>query len=211
MSLFLKDILQKYESSSEPLSSEIEINSAIAPLLKDTPSPAIELLAEAMAFDFVENYPSEKCEWGTYFGPCISWRKEDGTVVESPSIKKINKEIIDYWEKRAKESPHPVLKARYAGLVWDFSKKITDITPSFAVTEIYVRSLVQISKGNYLKYECDVIKKLERAMQVAISLNNESLIEMCRNAVLEYEDIHGKDEKPGYWGISYDFLLLQIK
>lgn len=168
---------------------------------------SMELRAESIAFDFMENYTNKDTGWGTYYGPKIVWNNGDGTSTESPSIRLINPEIMDYWKKRLSQTKNPILKARYSGLVWDFSKTILKTNPDYKIGFEYVESLIKTVQSRNCKYETDLIIKIKRAVQVAISLNATDLIEKAKNATIELENEIAENEKPGLWGFSYDILV----
>ena len=201
---FLKDL----ESISGP-TGEHNISERIRNFTKEKFGQNIPevLIWEQMAFDFTENYPNEKSGWGTYFGPMVVFRNKEGKMVEYPSIQKITPEIIFYWEKRAKESINPIFKARYSNLVWDFSEKITGKTPHYSLAQIYVNSIIEIAEKDLYKYRVYVIKKLERALSLALSINDKARINRLIETIISYERKIGKDEKPGLWGFSYEFLI----
>ena len=164
-----------------------------------------ELFAEIMAFRFYEN--STKNDWGTYFGPSIVWANEDGTVIESPSLSLVTKDIIKYWEKRGAESTNPILSARYLGLVWDFHLKICNAKPPHTIGIAYIHSLLKIANEDYHKREVDVIEKLKRALTLSISFNNPKLIKDCKLSIINYNKRHSVDSKPGLWARAYDLLI----
>lgn len=166
-----------------------------------------ELLAELMAFHFVEDYEDIQTGWGTYFGPMMVMNNGDGTVTESPSMKLITSQMIDYYERRANECVNPILIARYSGLVYDFKNIICKIKPSYEIAKLYINSLISIANGDYNIREYNVYKKLKRALTLAISINNQELILKTKDALLNYEKRNGDDDKPGLWGYSFDLLI----
>ena len=109
--------LKEFDTASGQI-SELSISEKIRSFVKEKygKNPPDILIWEQMAFDFTENYPDNKSGWSTYFGPMFVLPNEEGKMVEYPSIQKITPDIISYWEKRAKESENPVLKARYSNL-----------------------------------------------------------------------------------------------
>ena len=208
----LKNVLNKIDSI-EKFKSEFKISDFIRKIQcddKDMESKE-HLIAEKMAFGFYENYQNEETGWGTYYGPMMVLNNQDGTTLESPSIKKITSEIIDIWTKRSNEAKSPILKSRYADLVWDFSKIVTGKQANFKLAHIVIDNILKISQNDYYEHETDVITKLSRALSISISLNDQARIERVRDAIIDFEDKIAKDDKPGLWVFAYDLLLLDKK
>jgi len=213
MNMKNKKIVQKFlaqlDSITEPL-AEYKISEEIRNFIKENfeRNPPENLLWERMAFDFIENYPKDKSEWETYFGPMVVYSDKEGKFVEEyPSIQKLSPEIISYWEKRAKESKHPIFKARYSNLVWDFSEKIKGEKPHYSIAQIFIDSVVEITEKDLHKYEVNVIKKLERALSLALSINDRGRKQKLIDTIINYEKRIAKDDKPGSWGFSYELLV----
>jgi len=165
------------------------------------------LRAEIMAFDFMEDYTNSETGWRTYFGPMFVFPSKERGVVEISSIKNITSSIIDYWEKRANESKSPILKARYADLVWDFSEKIKGTKPNYTMAIMTIENIIEIANKDLQKDQINVINKSKRALSLALSLNNKELISKVKNAIIAYESRVAEDDKPGLWGFSFDLLL----
>ena len=117
--------------------------------------------------------------------------------------------MIVYWEKRADESLNPILKARYSGLVWDFKKKVCGEKPSHQIGRTYIHSLIEVANGDYHKYHYVTFVKLKRALHLACGFNDPStsLVEDCKNAIINFEKRHGQDSLGGTWGYSFDLLV----
>lgn len=159
----LAEILDELDQRPQPI-SEHEVSSKIKALKElDTENNSLAFIAEVLAFDFMEKYPHEK--WGTYFGPMMEWSDKAKTSTFSyPDIAQINLEIIRYWEGRLSKTQNPVLKARYSGLIWDFSQKVINQKPSYIVGQTYVEALLLIAENN-LQDEFQIYPKIERAIE----------------------------------------------
>src|SRR5262249_6287797 len=59
--------------------------------------PCQEWIYEATAFGFREDYPNKETGWGTYYGPMMVFKADDGNIIENPCIKQVDKETIAYW------------------------------------------------------------------------------------------------------------------
>ncbi|MCK9436712.1 MAG: DUF4209 domain-containing protein [Proteiniphilum sp.] len=202
----MKEVIEKIEILKK--TSEHEIASEFRKLLPEKGNEiSMELRAESMAFDFMENYTNKDTGWGTYFGPMIVWNNGDGTSTESPSIRLVTPEMMEYWTRRLNQTTNPILKARYSGLVWDFSKPVLNSNPDFKIGIEYVKSLIATVESRNYRYETDLITKIKRATQVAISLNATDLIEKAKIATIELENEIAENDKPGLWGFSFDILV----
>lgn len=207
----LKRLLDELDTITEPV-AEYEISSKLGTLRKECEkSPPEQLFAEIIAFDFAEDYSDQNFGWGTYFGPMIVVPQKNGTVMKYPNICDVTPAIIEYWSNRSKEVKNPILKARYANLVWDFSKKVTRRQPEYSIAQIAIDSTIEIAQKGLHKYKTEVIKKLGHALSLELSLNDMDRIEKVKNSIIDYEDKIAEDNKPGLWGFSFDFLLKNKK
>ena len=170
-----------------------------------------ELRSELMAFSFYEDRFSRNNNWGTYFMPRFVFKNKDGNIMEEPSIQLVNKEMIEYWQKRMNETKNPLLKARYAGLIWDFSKKILNQNSNYHTGLNYIDSLVDIIEKYDLKEEYENTTKVARALELSISLNNVEKIEKVKNAIFNLEKKLSKNNPVEMWGLSFDLLLMENK
>lgn len=188
--------------------SEFHIASEIEKL-RNTNSdsePCPEWKFEWMAFSFCEDYKDKPGGWGTYFGPISIWR--DGEQwYEWPSISSVDKPVLDYWEKRSKTAEHPLLKARYSGLVWDLTRKATEMSPGINSAVDCVNALLDIAEKQLHKSRKDTVEKLERALSISLSINNSELIQRAARVILDYERGIADDPKQGLFGFSFDFLV----
>lgn len=202
------EILDSFDKSSGKTFDEHDIASELKQLIPEDKSKVeMDLRAELMAFEFVEDYPNNETSWGTYFGPMFVINNNDGTATESPSIKLVTTEIIEYWTKRAYESQNPILVARYSGLVWDFQNQITGTKPNHKIARLYAQALIDTSISKTYKREVYVFKKIERALEISSALNDDVLIERCKLSLIAFEKDNSQDSKPGLWGYCYDLLI----
>ena len=206
----LNEILNAFDKQTEPI-TEHEIESSLTKIKKKFETDGVmfsdELNAEILAFSFIEDYKNEESGWGTYFGPMMVFPNESGQMMEYPSIRNVTKEILCYWSKRAIETKHPIFKARYAGLVWDFLKPITNENPSPEMARIVIDATVDIAIHRFHKYENSVIDKLEWALSLSISLNDTIRVKKITNEIISFENSIAKDDKLRLWGFSFDFLI----
>lgn len=171
-----------------------------------------DLKNEVIAFKFHENFIDWTNwidgGWGTYFGPTIVWPNEDGTQHVFPHRSLITKETIEYWHARMTAAKHPVLKARYAGLIWDFHKFATGTKRPIESAEYVVDSVVEMARKRQYKYEMKQVSKLKRALDLAVLINDSKRIDAVKAAILEYEEnvLIGATAFSA-WSISFDSLM----
>jgi hypothetical protein len=204
----LTGVLGEFDQETKPI-SERDVAKAISLIGKSKGSSEapMQLLAEAMAFDFCEDYHDKATGWGTYYGPMFVFNNGDGTVTEAPSLKRITEEIIKYWAERTKAAKHPILRARYADLVWDFKKLVTQQPPHYSMAQIVIDSTIEVAQRNCHSQKVNVKKRLERALSLAIALNDDDRVQNVADATIAYEDAVTDDSKPGLWGFAYDILF----
>ena len=159
------EVLSRFDARTDPF-DEHEISDAVRRLRgkDDTSEPPLEWLAEAMAFSFCEDYRGRDGGWGTHFGPEFSGVTKDGDRHDWPSLNAVTPEMLDYWAVRAKEARHPILRARYAGLVWDLAKEATGGSPGVEMARIRIDSVIEIAASGAHPHETEIIRKLGHAI-----------------------------------------------
>lgn len=211
----LQDTLRSFDEKIEQL-DELDFQNTISGLKPENIdwNPPLAWKAEVIAFDFCENYRWDgfaSGRWGTYFGPTLGVSDKDGNFVGAPDISQLNPEMIEYWENRARKTQHPILRARYAGLVWDFSQKVTQNNPSIEMAHARIDAIIDIASDNLHKFETHTIDLLEHALALACQINDTSRIARVRDAVIAYENNTTIDEGIRIWVFSYDLLMKHKK
>jgi len=191
---------------SKEVASEHSISSKINRATENDRS--LKAVAERIAFGFCEEYLDKPNGWGTYFGPMMVWVGDDGEAYESPSIKLVTKEIIEHWKIRSQETNNPLMKARYAGLVWDLSEAAVDEKPNYRVAIDYVNALLEVTDNDLCEHPTEAITKITRACQVASALNNRGLAERCVESAIKLEHRIAEDGKAGLWGFCFELFVL---
>lgn len=152
--------------------------------IEETEENKFILKAERLAFGFYPNLHNEN-NWGTYFGPQFSGQNEDGQWVESPSIKFVNKEVVEHWIKRANESIHPTLKVRYNDLIWDITEAAIGEKPDFKHAKQTIISTIDLINKKVYKNISIALDKLDRALNLSLSVNNSDLQEKVKNRYIK--------------------------
>lgn len=210
----LENLLRSFDAQIDPY-SEASVYDALRELGKENLDGEEEsrsiLLAEQMAFGFHGDYPNDRYSWGTYYGPMMVWPDEKGQLLESPSIRAVTPEMLAYWLSRANSANHPLLRIRYADLVWDFTKIVTNTHPDVRAAHIAIDATLELIQNKSFKHEIDALEKLERSLSIALSIRDQERIENVKNIMLAFEAEIAEDSKPGLWGFSFDNLFLNKK
>ena len=205
MNIELAQLMVELDQSDEKL-TESSIATKINEVTHEDSSS--ESIAERIAFGFCEDYQHKQSGWGTYFGPMMVWFGDDGKAYESPSISSITEEVLEHWISRSKSTSNPILKARYCGLIWDFSKPAINKKPEYTIAVDYINALLEIIDKDLCKHPTDAIKKIIRAYKVAVGFNNSDLIERCIESAINLEDRIAEDSRAGLWGFCFDLFVL---
>lgn len=209
----IDDVISAFDSS-EKLYQEREVAKQIRSFLSDNKidKPNDEQYSDLIAFEFAENCQDKEDGWGTYFGPFSILTNGEGGSNEYPSLSQVTPEMIEHWGNRAKSLNHPILITRYANLVWDFSKKVSGTNPDIDFARLTIDSSIRVPTIIYggkdgILFNYSIPNKLNRALSIAISINDSIRIKSAVDAMIAYEDRIGEDEHPATWGFCFDNLL----
>lgn len=164
--------------------------------------------ADLAAFAFQAGQEDRE-PWGTYFGPMGTWNMNDGSVRYSPDPQDVTPEIIGLWKERADALNHPVMKARYADLVWDFAHKVTgeksDIRFARMAVDSYMASIVDKMNAD----DHDNIEVLQRALVLSTRIRDAARTAGAKAAMLAM--FHVEVRKDGWWIKLFEALTTNRK
>lgn len=184
----LIDILSELDNNIKKR-SYYDVCSTIGSADKDEDS-AFEREAEILAMSIIESIGQEK--WACY--------------------SEINPEHIDYWTKRARETKNPLLKMRYAGLVWEYGKKLTNKEPSYNEIKLaFIVSSIETVEQDLVEHMVTGVFYCKRAIEKAISIRNQELTERAIAALIVCEKRDDKDEHPGIWGRTFKIMIEHLR
>ena len=165
--------------------------------------------AEATAFHFM---PIEDCPWGTHYGPISVLTTADGTPIYVPDIAVIDEEIVAYWEDRVEAAQHPVLRARYADLVWDLKKKTTGKLANVLYAQRAIDAYLDgITASLYTEPLIHAVQAGGRALELALSINDNSRVKRCKQVLLSLFDQSLQPRHIGVWATLFDTLTQSKK
>jgi len=161
--------------------------------------------AEWSAF-FFQDLSKRKSDWNTHFGPMISFGDQ-----HSPDVRMLDAEIITHWEQRAKSSKSPIMRARYADLVWDFKRTVTNESPSHEFALIAVDAYAEATKRELFKMPIEGVGWLRRALQLSLTLRDENRTKQVIAAIFDFYDAVAQPRLAGIWIAPFDLLHDQQK
>jgi len=205
----LKNVFTAFENNPGPL-CEHDVSKAVNEVRKRLYAdnmPPVQIHAEAIAFDFYPDYRHEHTDWETYYGPQMVFPGGDGKALIYPHISDVTTEMLDYWEARATEARHPVLRIRYADLVWDFSRKVRGCGANVDCAHMVIDATIETARGGLCERDMRAVKMLERALNLCLSINEKMRLGQLVRAIIEFEQNHADTGKPGTWGYSFDLLV----
>ncbi|MCC6285600.1 MAG: DUF4209 domain-containing protein [Phycisphaerales bacterium] len=162
--------------------------------------------AEWAAFDFSTHEASDGGPWKTYFQPMMTVGEGDGMRCR-PDLRRADAAVIEYWSARAHDAKHPVLKARYADLVWDTTKCVTKGKPGIEFARLAIDNYVAAAKLDDGSSWGDTHESVGRALTLALSVKDKVRIEQAVNATIDYVDRTASDDKLGTYCYLFDNLL----
>jgi hypothetical protein len=200
--------LQTIEDDVQPI-KDYEIGSRLSGLHQAdglTEAERKGAWAESAAFNFMAMGSDEQSVWGTHFGPVFRATRADGVEVEAPSIREIDADIVEHWERRAESTPHPVLRARYSDLVWDLQYPVSKQKPKVEFARLAIDSYVAIIERELYDEPVIGIRNAERALNIAIKIGDGARIERVKVAMFALHDQVAKPQLAGTWPFLFDGL-----
>jgi len=212
----IREYLDELDNETLPLYSilgEHKIAEEIKNIIKkegENYKSSNEDIAEQIAFDFLAECPNDTSGWGTYYGPMFILPNKQGQMMEYPSIPKMTKEMLNYWESRAKKSKNPILSSRYADLVIDFSPSILRKRVNYKLFHLVIDANIIICE-KLLAQPIDCKTKAKRALNISLQINDPQRIQKMGKTIINLESKIAIDSKPGLWGFAFKWLLLEFR
>lgn len=206
----LQELIVRLETDPAPR-DEYEFRGPFAALRRSIEegdnSPSSELIAEEIAFQIHAHDSQDPSAWGLYFGPLMSGLTSAGEPWDVPSLTMISSEVLGYWHRRASETSHPVMRARYADLLWEMPKKLEGSRPDAVMARVAVDSYLDSVETNRYGHAVTAVDKVQRAIAISLSLRDDARVERARDILLALEDAVAEDESLGLWGFCFDVFV----
>ena len=193
-------VLDEFEAAG--FFDEFEVAGHISEAAKTVKSPTEgekkAANAEQWAFNFCPQDAGEMSEWKTHFGPAFV-----SGDFRSPDIAWIDKAVLKYWENRMASATHPLLRARYADLVWDMAKRACDLKPPIDAARIAIDSYLAASRLADKESGIQASDRLRRSLELALSVGDQARAEQVRDALF---DLFARVNETWGWVSLYDIF-----
>lgn len=171
----------------------------------DTPTPEEKKAGEAewWAFCFLLQQKGTEHDGSVHFGPTMV-----SGECRNPDIAWIDEEVLKYWGRRMTEVRHPLLRARYADLVWDLSKPAAHLKPPIEAARTAVNGYVEASRLADAANLIPAMERLERAFAIAVGTGDMAGAEQVREAMA---DLAARINQTWGWVTLFDTFEEQTK
>lgn len=142
--------------------------------------------AEISAFHFVPADDGDRGPWNTYFRPMRTALDAAGAPVYSPDAAEIDDEVLAYWSERASHTPHPLLRARYADLVWDFSGRSGHAEGDQAFAWLAFDAYLDTVQLQLIEHEEQGWRYIARAIAIARELGDRGRLRRAKAVLFEF-------------------------
>jgi hypothetical protein len=200
--LFIEEIIAHYDSATDPFDLMVLRSRLFDEAQKHELSESDRVIvdAEIAALGF-RAFGEDNSEWGTHFGPSYMGQRPDGTTVHDPDLRTLSSTSVDAWMRRAERVRNPLLRSRYADLVWDLQRKLDPSKGrSYQFAQTAADAYLELASSNANIHS---VFFLQRAISLAQQINDrirtlkivDQMIELAESATLE---------QPGIWIVAFD-------
>ncbi len=185
----LMSVLQPIEDSGSPCNERSIMMSIIKTCIQplaDEQKPPTDVQAELTAFRVIPSSDTQESPWHVHFAPLIDTVDAEGRAFQSPALSDIVPDFLEHWKRRALATPHPVLRARYADLVWDMTELVCGRRPEIANVHIAIDAYNDAVNNEVWTSRSQVIHYLSRALALSLATNDLLRLARCRAAALAH-------------------------
>jgi hypothetical protein len=202
-------VFDRYETSREPFHEHelaSTVQAAAGPADALTPEQRHATCLEISAFLYMPSTEPSGSVWGTYFAPSMTATTKEGVEVYSPDITREDEATIAYWASRSDEAHHPILRARYADLVWDFTALVAKHRPDVAFARKAIDAYVEAIENKIYFHDSQAEDFAARALSITLSINDKARVEQVKGVFFALDAAIGDVTKRGLWSMLFDNL-----
>ncbi|MGK5035414.1 DUF4209 domain-containing protein [Janthinobacterium sp. LB3P118] len=166
-------------------------------------------LAEIVGHRFATTTSADRGPWDSYFCPQSSGIDAEGTEHHFPDARQIDAEIVEYWKARSEQTPHPILRSRYADLAWEIGRIWNREHPSEPQVQLprelaqraidaYLESAKLLNPGAHLEL-FKAWEFVDRALDLAIRIKDKPLAERAKAFAFDFNRANRRAGHAGQW------------
>lgn len=204
----IEAVIQSFRTRADPF-TQLDVANALGAARQSMKNPSegenFGAWAEVLAFALA---PSRRqpSPWGTYFGPMGTAETEDGKIVYFPDIAGTDAHVLDHWTSRAETVTQPVLKARYADLVWDVGPVIAKGRRDPDMARLAIDAYLASVSATIVADLQGRLEAAERALDLALFLRDAGRIDSAKTALLSlHREVIASGN--GSWWRAFDRLI----
>ncbi|MGH7080537.1 MAG: DUF7380 domain-containing protein [Acetobacteraceae bacterium] len=205
----IRAALNRFDESRAPF-EEHNVSFALKNAIRDPAdlddAERLGMAAEISAFSYTSPLSGDSSAWDTHFGPMATCVRKDGTEVYIPDIRQADASFIEHWTNRAVVTHHPILRARYADLAWDFTRLVTNQRPDVAHARIAIDAYIEAVECACYTTPHQAAGFAARALSLALSLNDTARIKEVKDAIFQLYQAHRRPIHGGLWSLPFDLL-----
>jgi hypothetical protein len=177
--------------------------------------------AEISAHRFMLTTTADRGAWDLGFAPLGTRRLQDGTEEHGPDARHVDRETIEYWAARSADSPHPLLRARFADLAREMTIFMNKdqpapqrVKPSRELAQRAAQSYLDIVGQGLATDEHHAWIFIRRAVELAIWVHDVELVAKAKDAAFVYNRGLRANGGVGQWwnidNLTWDHKELNI-
>ena len=143
--------------------------------------------------------------FGGYYGPHWTMADANGNPVYTPALSNITPEAVLYWEQRYRAAQNALMRMRYAGLVWDFKRRIVNASYDGDLYRTYVDSMLEVCNNDLASHPVVTANILERLFSIA--KNQDADLESVKAALRAFEARKASDKTVRFWACQFLLML----
>jgi hypothetical protein len=170
------DSLLTHFNGSREVFCEHDVESALIALkkqLNELGGPVVPAIDhELLAFAFHDERYFSRDRKDGWFVEHFSGRTESGEIIAHPNAIAISQAAIEYWASRAEAASHPILRFRYAALVWHYALLGASLPSRITMAHLLIDAAVELAGTRSHRFESEIIGKLSKSLGTAIRIND---------------------------------------
>lgn len=203
----VEEVIQSFEQADAPFTVR-DVHQALARARHEYQDPssaeAFGAWAETLAFALVGRAGASP--WGTFFGPVGSETDEEGRRFYFPDIADATADVVAHWADRARSLTHPILRSRYADLVWEMAPVITGGRREPEMARLAIDAYLATALSAVLLDLHDRFEAALRALDLSCLIRDLERKEIARNLLMQLHREVVQAQK-GPWWLAWDRLI----